>query len=110
MLKNLALVNNADWRQTVNVVDAAGTVVNLTAASIQLELRKAGTAALSLSVGNGLTVTDAAAGEFRIDVDEADMSPLKGLYNYDVLVDIGGVRERVLYGVVSVSEGVTQWI
>jgi len=107
--QNLTLSNNADWRQTVSVTDAAGAVVDLTAAAIQLELRARGVTALSLSLGNGLTITDAAAGEFRIDVDEAEMAALGGLYEYDALVEIGGVRERVLYGSVHVRDGVTQW-
>ncbi len=108
---NLEAATNADWRQEFEAVDAAGDALALSGATIRMDVRdRAGAAALSLSVGSGLTVTDAAAGEFELEVDRdtmADVTP--GLYRFDLLIEIGGLALTAARGTLNIRKGVTQW-
>jgi hypothetical protein len=71
---------------------------------------RAGTSALSLATGSGLTVTDAAAGEFELEVDRDDMADLEpGLYRFDLLIEIDGLALTAARGTVNIRDGVTQW-
>lgn len=108
---NLEAVNNADWRQPLAVTDADGAALNLIGAQIHMQVEdRAGASVLSLSVGSGLTITDAAQGHFQIDVDAAQMvSVPSGTYAYDLLIEIDGLRLVAARGVVLVQQGITEW-
>ena len=108
---NLEAVTNADWREQFAAVDADGAALELGGAAIRMDLRdRTGGAALSLALGSGLTVTDAAAGEFEFEVDRTTMAGLApGVYRFDLLIEIGGLALNVARGSVHVRDGVTEW-
>jgi hypothetical protein len=102
---------NADWFQPFQAVDANGDALGLTSAAMQMGLRdEAGAQALALSLGNGLTITDAAAGAFELEVDASAMAGLAPkVYHFDLLIEIDGLRLTAARGTVNVRAGVTQW-
>jgi len=108
---NLEAATNADWRQQFKAADANGDDLSLSGATIRMDVRdRADNAVLSASVGSGLTVTDAAAGEFELEIDRdtmADVTP--GLYRFDLLIEKSGLALTVARGTVHVRDGVTQW-
>jgi hypothetical protein len=108
---NLEAATNADWRQQFKAVDANGADLNLAGAAIRMDVQnRAGTSALSLSLGSGITVTDAAAGEFEVEVDRDTMAGVAaGVYRFDLLIEIGGLALTAARGTVHVRDGVTEW-
>ena len=108
---NLEAATNADWRQEFEAVDAAGEALALAGAAIRMDVRdRAGTLALSLSVGSGVTVTGAAAGEFELEVDRAEMADIApGLYRFDLLIEIDDLALTAARGTVNIRDGVTEW-
>jgi len=108
---NLEAATNADWRQPFKAADAAGGDLSLTGATIRMDVRdRGGTSALSLALGSGLTVTDAAAGEFELEVDRDDMAGIApGLYGFDLLIEIDGLALTAARGTVHIRDGVTEW-
>lgn len=108
---NLEAATNADWRQPFKAVDASGGNLSLTGAVIRMDVQnRAGTSALSLATGSGLTVTDAAAGEFELEVDRDDMAEITpGLYRFDLLIEIDGLALTAARGTVNIRDGVTAW-
>ena len=74
--------------------------VNLTGAAINIKFRDSKTqkVAMSLSVGSGITVTSAAAGQFRIN--KGALTPLDcGVYYYDIeLIESGGDKKTYVKG------------
>jgi len=108
---NLEAATNADWRQPFKAVDASGGDLSLTGAAIRMDVRdRGGNDALSLAVGSGLTVTDAAAGEFELEVDRDAMAAVApGLYRFDLLIEIDGLALTAARGTVNIRDGVTAW-
>lgn len=108
---NLEAATNADWREAFAVVDPDGAAVGLAGAAIRMDLRdRGGASALSLSLGEGLSLADPAAGALDLEVDEATMAMLTPqLYRFDLLIEIGELRLTVARGTVNVRAGVTQW-
>ena len=85
--------------------------VNLTGASIKMQLKKQGsttsTALLELSTANGLiNITDAVNGVFEIN--PFIMNIPAGSYNYDMqFIFSGNVIQTYIYGTWTVTEDVT---
>ncbi len=110
-LLNLEAATNTDWRQPFEVRDADGAALNLAGAAIQMDVRaRTGDAILSLSLGAGLSITSPASGWFQIDVDATTMASLPaGVHEYDLLIEIDGLRQSAARGALHVREGVTSW-
>lgn len=108
---NLEAATNADWRQPFRAADAGGGALSLAGATIRMDVRdRDGNSALSLALGSGLSVTDAAAGEFELEVDASVMAGLAPkVYRFDLLIEIDGLRLTAARGTVNVRAGVTQW-
>jgi len=108
---NLEAATNADWLQPFKAVDANGDALGLSGATLRLDVRdRADNAALTLENGDGLSVTDAAAGEFEVEVDRDVMAAIApGLYRFDLLVEIDGLALTVARGTLNIRDGVTQW-
>ncbi|RIA56756.1 hypothetical protein BXY53_1866 [Dichotomicrobium thermohalophilum] len=108
---NLEAATNADWRQPFKAIDASGGNLSLTGAKIRMDVRdRGGNDALSLAIGDGLTVTDAAAGEFELEVDREAMAAVApGLYRFDLLIEIDGLALTAARGTVNIRDGVTAW-
>jgi hypothetical protein len=96
------------FKQRVITMTRNGSPIDLTGASIAIQFRaaaKTGTLGKSISVGSGITITDAAAGIFTIAAFTVTMAVDR--YFYDVEVTISGVIETYFEGVMNVLQGVT---
>lgn len=72
------------YNGTAFQVDVDGDPLDLSGVSIIMEMRSSlNQQVLYKSVDSGITVTDAEAGEFRIDSFDVNLSP--GTYTYDIL-------------------------
>ena len=80
--------------------------VDLTNVAIAMQVRNnAGALALDLSVGSGITKTDAANGVFRVD---AFTAPAAGVYAYDIeFTYADGTVKTYMGGAMAVKAGVT---
>ena len=81
---------------------------NLTSTEIKIEFRrdaKTGPQAKVLTVGNGITVTDALAGKFAIDAFVVTMGA--GVYYYDVQFIDAGVVKTYIEGSWTIVQDVT---
>lgn len=57
--------------------------INLTGTTADMEIKRLdGTLVLALSIGDGITYTDAAGGEMTITIDAADTADLEPEYTY----------------------------
>lgn len=74
--------------------------VALSSAEIVFKIADSDTAALTLSSGDGLTLTSATAGNWIITIDQIDtISLAPGVYAYNLkTVDAGGLRKFYLAG------------
>jgi hypothetical protein len=90
----------------VSVVDGDGLAVDLSGATITWKLFKSksgNVADVTKTIGNGLTVTNATAGEFTVDLAEADTVNLIGTYFHEAKVqDIRGYKTVVMVGKVTI--------
>lgn len=82
------------------VTSSAGVPVNLTTATIAFKIvnRRSKTAVVSLSVGSGVTVTDAAAGAFSVAITASHSANNPGSHYYEALVTISGEVSTVASG------------
>lgn len=89
----------------VTVVDSAGADVDITAAEITYML--ALSTPVTKTLGDGITVTDAAGGEFEIAINQADTVSIDAARNLQheckVLLPSGAVL-TVFYGFVKVLD------
>ena len=86
-----------------------GVPVDLTGAGIFIDFRyprKTGKLTKALSVGDGITITDAANGEFRIDPFDLVGFEVNKHY-YDIQLVLNGVTKTYLEGYLEVIQDVT---
>lgn len=93
-------------------ITEADVPVNLTGASIAIQwrLRSAtGTLAKEVTIGDGITLDNAAGGQFSIDpFDIDDVNWVAGTYLYDVQVTLGSVTRTYFGGNFIILEDVTK--
>jgi len=91
--------------ERVVTVSQDGAPLDLSGVDIQADF-EVGRSRVQLRVGSGITKTDAAAGQFRIDGFQLKQS---GTWSYDLqLVYADGVVRTLLYGQIQVVEDVTK--
>lgn len=113
---NLFVVRGDTKIFTVNVTSKEdGTATDLTGAAIVLTVKKRREdpdidAVISLSVGSGITITDAVGGQLQVKVPAADTNALElRKYHYDIQIDLGsGDRETPVLGRLDVRGDVTR--
>lgn len=91
----------------VTVLDQDDAIVDLSGASADFALSKrpGSTALVTKSVGTGITITDAVAGELEVRLDPADTEPLAGGHYYELEVqDASGRRTTVLFGTIQIRK------
>jgi hypothetical protein len=96
------------FTEKVITMTREGLPIDLTGASIAIQFRaksKAGTLGKSISVGSGITITDATAGILTIAAFTVTMAVDR--YFYDAEFTISGVIETYFEGVQNVLQGVT---
>ena len=92
----------------VTVKDEAGALVNLTGATIIAQFRKHphSPATISLAVGSGIVVENAAGGVFRMDIAPAMTSALgnwRQVLGFDVQVTKDGAPVTVARGTLTIE-------
>lgn len=102
---------NADFDAAFSFQSADGTPLNLTGASVRMDVRKAPGAAdavLSLWPGAGIDLSEAATGRVKISVPHATMGAIApGVYAFDMIRIIGAARSLLCAGSITIREGVT---
>jgi hypothetical protein len=68
------------------------------------------TAAIEKSLGNGITITNAAGGEFRIAIEPSDTSELSGFYVHEAQVTVNGQTYTVMTASKCFFQITPQWI
>ena len=92
--------NGATFTVTVNSV-----ALDLTGASISATFKK-DNFTYTLSTGNGLTISDAAGGEFQ--VDEQVINWREGKYRYDITFTLSdGSIKSYIYGTWNITEKIS---
>jgi hypothetical protein len=107
----MQMANNEDLRQAFALTDSAGVPIDLTAASLDMDIdTPAGTAVLELSTANGrITVANAALGQFELVVPVAVMRTFPGgVYQHDLVLTQAGRVQRLFEGTLTVTQGVTE--
>ena len=108
----LQVAHNEDLWQPLVLVGDDGAALNLTGATLKMDVRHETTDALLLSctVVNGrLIVTDAAAGALEILIIAADLAPIPaGTYAYDILLTANARTRRLCWGPLKIGRGITQ--
>lgn len=115
------LVRGTTWLQTVNLTDrSSGEAVSLINCALTMRVRRSiqsSAVILELSTANGrISITDAAAGQFEVEVDAADTLLFpenrnqRARYVYDLIIDRTSPdrREPAISGKVRVDPQVTR--
>lgn len=112
---NLFVANNATGVIGATWTDSLGALINLTGYTMLMQLRLTANtpdpAMLELSTDNGKIVLadqGTATGQFTITISAADAATLEaGVYDL-LATSPGGVVTRLMYGDVSIGQGVTR--
>jgi hypothetical protein len=108
---NLTIDQGATWRVNLLYKDSAGSPINLTGYSAQLQLRTsydAASASLNLTTGSGITIT-ANTGAIAIVATATQTGALvAGDYVYDLEITLSGEVTRLIQGRAIVRPQVTR--
>ena len=109
---NSTIDQGSDWYLTLVYQNSAGTAINLTGYTANMQLRltvNSATAALTLSTASGITITGA-TGTIAIRATAVQTAALTAQnYVYDLeIVSSGGVITRLIQGTLTVSAEVTR--
>lgn len=89
-------------RLNITAKDSDGSPLDLTGGQVRFGLGKSptGSAEVVKSSSEGsVAITDAAVGEFVVEIEPADSADLSGMYHFEVEVtEAGGVVSTVLVG------------
>lgn len=106
-LYNIVIQQGADWEKSFQLFDSDGVVLNLTGSTIEAEIwteRK--TAKLADFT---VTITDALAGKFKLNLTDAITSTLPVSGYYDIKVtDIYGFSNYWVRGKATLETGYTE--
>lgn len=104
----LTLEQGANFSVSMDLKDAAGSILNLSGYTVAAQMRKSyySTTATDFTI----SITDAAAGQITMTMNSANTGNVTpGRYVYDVLLNSGaGVKSRIIEGIVTVLPSVTR--
>ena len=109
---NLDIEAGATFRRTITYTAANDEPVDLFGALIRMQIKDnhlSETAAISLSVSSGITITEPEDGEFVIEITAAQTESIpfrQGVYDIEIEYTEGTV-ERILEGRVKITPQVT---
>ncbi len=109
-LYNFTIEQGATFSKTFTYKDAAGVPVNITGFSVRMMARREygdATPLISLSTTlGGITITEGAAGQFRLDISATGTAALDFTQaRYDLeIVDLAGRVIRLLQGTITLSK------
>lgn len=98
------------WKGMQITISVNASPLNLTGATISMKLKKKGalrTAALDYEwiIGNGITVTNASAGQFAINNTDIDL--IATSYNYEIDITLAsGIKETYVGGTFLVEDDI----
>lgn len=115
MATNITTYRNSSNTYALSVKQSDGSAQNITNAAIRMTARtswSAGNTVFQLSVGSGITITDAANGKASITITPAHLSSIALAptdLHYDVQVKLSGASNyvTVVAGVLTVLPGVS---
>lgn len=90
----------------INVSDSAGSPVNLSSYTFNMEIRQTDTSTVTIANSN-TSISGGSDGVLTITITAANMEITSGLYVYDLETILGGVHQTWLTGVITVVEDVT---
>lgn len=94
----------------ITLTDDAGDPIDLTGTTTEMDIKRADESlVLTLTIGDGITYTDAAGGEMTIEVDAADTANFdpQYIYRYDVQWTNGTTVRTLAWGTIQTIEQVT---
>lgn len=104
-----SLIKGAEFTGRRFIITSNGTAVDLTDATIDIWFRRnneKGKVIKELSETSGITVNDAAAGDFQIDAFTMDWNA--GLYYYDIKIVLSsGSIKKYIWGTIEIKEDST---
>lgn len=111
-----AFVNFTDLVQgdtlafTVALTDSAGDAIDITGTTTDMEIKRLdGTTVLALSIGDGITYTNAAGGIMNVTVAAADTADLEPeyTYRYDLQYTNGSTVRTIASGTIKLIKQIT---
>ena len=106
MATNFSMFAGDDKTIQVTVTDPDGDPVDLTSATIKWQAAKSlgKASAISKSTSSGITITDAANGEFEVTILDTDTDDLVGTYQHEAEVTFtDGTKSTVLSGTMRIN-------
>jgi hypothetical protein len=103
---NITWFKNVDFERVFKFTDQNGDTFDWSADSFDMDIKTArGSGAAALTA----TIDDTDADESTIVVSWADGALAVGTYYYDLIrIDAGGIRHLMMFGTITILEGVTQ--
>ena len=108
---NIFMANNEDLHQAFAFADSTGVPVDLTAASLSMDIETAAeNDAVEISTSNGrIVLLSPQQGQFEIQVPATVMRTIPpGVYRHDLLLTRDSRTQRIWEGAITVSRGVTE--
>lgn len=112
-LFNFQIEQGADWPQEIAYIDENDDPVDLTGAVLHMQIRQslsANTTLANLTIGSGITVTNATLGQFKLSLTNAQTSNLpigSAVYDLEILYP-DNTKERLLQGGITIDGEVTR--
>ena len=107
---NFKIEQGTTFNNTITYTQANGSAVNLSGAAITLKAkdnRSDSLLVVDLSVGNGITITNATGGIFTISIASAVTATYTwNRADYDLDITISSVTERILTGQIQILKSV----
>lgn len=107
---NFTCADNEDLRQPFVLTDSAGTLIDLTGATMRMRLERVpGGDAVDATTTNGqIILTDAPHGAFEVAIPASVMAAREpGVYQHDLVLTLAGRTTRIWSGSVDLNRGVT---
>lgn len=108
---NFTMDQGATWTLQLVYNDSNGDPVNLTGYTAEMQIRKkfnSDVAVLTLSTSNGGITIVPLTGTLNLIATDEQAAIEPGFYVYDLELNIGGTRTRLIQGQVTVSGEVTR--
>lgn len=108
---NFIIDQGSTWTLQLVYNDSNGDPVNLTGYTAEMQIRKkfnSDTAVLTLSTSNGGITIVPLTGTLNLLATDEQTAIEPGFYVYDLELNIGGTRTRLIQGQVTVSGEVTR--
>jgi hypothetical protein len=100
---NFTVRTSGSFNFVAEVVDDSDVAVNITGYTVNMDIKKSdGTTVAS----NVATITTPASGLITVLVADCSAWPVETLY-YDLVLTNGGVKDPILYGSITVEQGVS---